>query len=88
MRCLSPNHGAITGPVLQRAWLAISQLATTSAYLHARPGESSARFLTVESKAAAKGKNQMPNATKKATAAPQARRVATGKAGRLRRPGT
>jgi hypothetical protein len=30
----------------------------------------------------------MPNATKKATAAPQARRVATGKAGRLRRPGT
>jgi integrase/recombinase XerD len=67
------DHGA---PIhLVQATLGHSSVATTSAYLHARPGDSSARFLAV-----ANAQEQKP--TKTANVAPQGRRVAPS-AGRL-----
>lgn len=66
---------------LVRDTLGHASISTTSAYLHARPGDSSARFLAVESKptaTTATRQNAKP-ATRKANVAPQGRRVAPGK---------
>ena len=59
---------------LVRDTLGHASISTTSAYLHARPDDSSARFLALSPTATA-----APKATRKANVAPQARRVAPGK---------
>ena len=63
------DHGA---PLhLVRDTLGHSSVATTSIYLHARPGDSSARFLTIAS-------TQEPKATRRPAVGAQARRVTPG----------
>jgi len=63
---------------LVQVTLGHSSVATTSNYLHARPGDSSARFLAVTSKTAASVAGQDPKDTRTATVAQQARPVASG----------
>lgn len=71
------DHGAPLHLVCET--LGHASVATTSIYLHARPGDSSARFLAVASITAATVTVQDPNATRKATVDAQARPVASGK---------
>jgi integrase/recombinase XerD len=69
------DHGA---PIhLVQTTLGHASVSTTSSYLHARPGDSSARFLSVAS-SAARPPVQEQKATRTAAVAPQARRVALG----------
>jgi integrase/recombinase XerD len=63
---------------LVQATLGHSSIATTSAYLHARPGDSSARFLVVREQAKP-AVSQQPKARQTGTVAQLARRVAADK---------
>lgn len=77
------DHGA---PIhLVQATLGHSSVATTSAYLHARPGDSSARFLALTKQHPAPAAQEL-QATRKGNVARQARRVAPRKGGSARSP--
>jgi integrase/recombinase XerD len=69
----SLDHGAPLSPV--RGTLGHASISTTSAYLHARPGDSSARFLAIREQATPDVSKE-PKAQQTATVAQQARRVA------------
>jgi hypothetical protein len=69
------DHGAPLS--LVRDTLGHASISTTSAYLHARPGDSSARFLVIREQAKP-ARSQEPKARQTATVAQQARRVAPG----------
>jgi integrase/recombinase XerD len=62
---------------LVRDTLGHASISTTSAYLHARPGDSSARFLVIREQAEP-AVSQEPKARQTNTVAQQARRVAPG----------
>jgi integrase/recombinase XerD len=70
------DHGAPLS--LVRDTLGHASISTTSAYLHARPGDSSSRFLVVIGERANPAVSQEPKARQTATVAPRGRGVAPG----------